>query len=338
MNNKYLTIALLLLTITAALLSNILSEYIRKLLDNTRFRFYPVLIKFGLLFTIFAIIETPIIYLTLGSNQTNSEGPLESSPYKKAYLSVVDTTPLEGEKLDEAQTIEYDFEVRYFVPEFDWGRLGYEPQIRLFLVDEHVLTDWKSRVINSLVATTGSEQSTKISGKALVPYDMDKMEFVVSICFFNADTNKTSCPSEQQAWVTYKINNTGYIPPSLKLIDILPAKNTPLVIGDTYDFNIIVEYFVHKLDAEFCVQDYGCFPTRLEINQYDGIDEFGSLRWLGLDIGSEELFIGEKTQKTITLALTIPSDIDIFQLMITLFANPERVEMQRIVIKYPVMK
>lgn len=133
--------------------------------------------------------------------------PIASSPYKDAYINLVSATPNLKLRLQGKDDLPYIYTVRYYVPQYDWENLGYEPHIQVHKILGY--TEQYSRqtsTIKDIIAKVGQENIVNLNGRFIVPNDRDIWELEINLVFVETSTTKgRTGPTNQKIPLEYSI-------------------------------------------------------------------------------------------------------------------------------------
>lgn len=96
--------------------------------------------------------------------------PLPGTPYQDAFIELITAEPDPQIPVEVGRDISYSYTIRYFIPQYDWKKAGYEIHIRLERVLGREFSDGLSTyTINEFEPTIGKPITTDITGRFIIP-------------------------------------------------------------------------------------------------------------------------------------------------------------------------
>lgn len=312
----------------SVLAAAILGDVIGRIIDK-----YVVIIKkpIHLILGIFAGVLALVFLTAIPLFNTQSLRPeiikkLQSSPYEKSYIDLISATPKNETVLQGGGDLVYSYTVKYYVPEFDWERLGFEPRLVVTAEEEQTIYGKESyTVLKSVPVQTGVETTTEIEGRFIAPNDRNEWKIEIHLTFEDEDQSKPRIEGLIIP-ITYKISRTDYKEAYIELVSAKPdpKANAHLLAGDEVEFEFTVKYFVSSFEHE-----QSGFNPKLTLRMVTGHDEFGGTS--APELLNLDAVVGEVTTFTLRHNLKIPENQSDLELWVSVIVDPKRTPLKQII-------
>lgn len=253
------------------------------------------------------------------SPSVNFDDRLDSSPRANAYISLLSADPPADTLLAGADDIPYSYAVKYYVPTFDWARLGVKPVLRIF-VDRDPSEyggHWQT-MINSEEARVGQEAEVVLKGRMKVPNDRDSWDVTIQLSFEDLGTQTSHTLAAHTIRLNYAISRSDFEPAFVELIAAQPEPKSSLRAGEDVTFLFEIRYLVPEFEVERMT-----FTPFLKIGKIGATDEYGH-RTVTWSPTTHEVTTGVVVSTTISQTLQVPSDGDELRLELNLVTDLDR--------------
>lgn len=298
--------------------------------DATIHRYWPLGILLALIMLVAflaqlynALTGKPVLGLIGRASDSDSDSPsanfddrLDSSPRANAYISLLSADPHVDTSLVGADDVPYSYVVKYYVPDFDWVRLGVKPVLQIFVDrDPSEYGGYWHALINSEDVKTGYETEVMLKGRMKVPNDRDIWNVAIKLGFQDTRTLTSSTLLAHTIGLKYAISRSDYKPAFVELMVAQPEPKALLRGGEDVTFLFEIRYFVSEFEAKRM-----SFTPFLKLGKIGTIDEYGrrTVTWLPT---THEATVGEVVSTTISQTLQVPSARDELRLEINLVTD-----------------
>ncbi len=316
---------LILISVVAAAILGVVVDRIIEKYSKIKKKPLPHII--GIIAGVFALVFLAAIpSFDKKSNSSEIIEKLQSSPYEKSYIDLISATPENKAALEGGGDVAYSYTIIYYVPQFNWERLGVEPRIAVTAEKEETIYGETNHVVlKSVPVQTGIETTTEIAGRFKVPNDRNEWGIDIYLTF--EDENKSNPRlGDFIIPLTYKITRTDYEEAYLELVSANPDPQTgsPLVVGSEVEFEVTLKYFVSSFEY-----NQSGFPPFLTFHIVTSHNEYGGET--GQFVSEQQAIVGEITYFTFREKIIVPSDRQILEFNFRLNTEPNRVLGKQIV-------
>ena len=243
----------------------------------------------------------------------------------------MDISPDLDDSINQLEDFELNIEIKYFIPEYNWQKLGYAPELRI----HNRYNNMVIQLLDTENLVFGEVAIAQLNARVIAPYDCDEFELGIELCFMEVDGNVGLCLPQQMEILVYQINDIGYKPPSIELVSVLPKRGTILPSGEDYSFTFIIKYYLHDLDKLICKSEK-CYPNYLTIMTFESISDYGYSSYHN-EYTTGNLQYDEFSEIEIQISKVIPQDREELQFIIELLTNSENDNIE-VTIDYPISR